>query len=73
MIWNIIVIVSKSLVFELEVVFNEQLIIITTFLLGWIQPYQTLELVLVIIIVPVIMNGFAFWFQDNFLKRKEIP
>ncbi len=44
-----------------------------TFVLGWIQPYETLELILVIIIAPVIMNGFAFWFQDNFLKKKENP
>lgn len=27
----------------------------------------------VIVIVPVIMNGFAFWVQDNFLKKREIP
>lgn len=26
-----------------------------------------------IIIAPVIMNGLAFWFQDNFLKKKETP
>ena len=41
-----------------------------TLLLGWIQPYQTLELILVIIIAPLIMNALAFWFQDNFLKKK---
>jgi hypothetical protein len=56
--------------FELEVLLNEPLISISMFLLGWIQPYETLELILVIIVVPVIMNGFAFWFQDNFLKKK---
>jgi hypothetical protein len=57
--------------FELEVLLSVPLISVSTFLIGWIQPYQTFELVLVIIIVPVIMNGFAFWFQDNFLKKKE--
>lgn len=30
-----------------------------------------MELILVIVIVPVIMNGLAFWIQDNFLKKKE--
>lgn len=70
-IWNMIVILAKSLMFELEILLSEPLISISTFLLGWIQPYQTFELILVIIIVPVIMNGFAFWFQDNFLKKKE--
>jgi AAA15 family ATPase/GTPase len=32
-----------------------------------------LELILVIIVAPVIMNGLAFWFQDNFLKKKLTP
>jgi hypothetical protein len=45
---------------------------IAVFLIGWIQPYQTLELILVIIIVPVIMNGLAFWIQDNFLMKKDL-
>lgn len=57
--------------FELEILLNQPIISIATFLLGWIQPYQTLELILVIIIIPLIMNGFAFWFQDNFLMKKE--
>jgi hypothetical protein len=39
------------------------------FLLGWAQPYETAELVIVIVVVPVIMNGLAFWIQDNFLKK----
>lgn len=73
MLWNMIVIISKSLLFELEVLLNEPLTSITLVLLGWIQPYKTFELILVIIVVPVIMNGFAFWFQDNFLKKKETP
>ena len=45
---------------------------LSVFLIGWIQPYQTLELILVIIIVPVLMNGLAFWIQDNFLMKKDI-
>lgn len=42
---------------------------ISIFLIGWVQPYEWLELILVIVIVPVIMNGLAFWIQDNFLKK----
>lgn len=52
---------------------NQPLIDIATDILWWIQPYKTLELILVIIIVPLIMNGFAFWFQDNFLMKKSTP
>ena len=62
---------SKTLVLGLEILLNAPIIAIASFLLGWIQPYETLELILVIIIIPVIMNGFAFWFQDNFLMKKE--
>lgn len=40
--------------------------------LGWIEKYPILELILVIVIVPVIMNALAFWVQDNFLKKKEV-
>ena len=56
----------------LELLLNSPLNTISEFLLGWVQPYPTLELVVVIIIIPVIMNGLAFWVQDNFLKKDEI-
>lgn len=42
------------------------------FLLGWIQPYPTWELIIVIIIIPVFMNALAFWIQDNFLKKQDV-
>jgi hypothetical protein len=41
--------------------------------LGWVEAYPNVELVLVIVVVPVIMNGFAFWVQDNFLKKRSVP
>lgn len=42
--------------------------------MGWIEHYPVLELVLVIVVVPVVMNGLAFWVQDNFLmKKEEVP
>lgn len=64
---------AKTLLFYIEVLLSGPLIAVATLLLGWIQPYETLELILVIIIAPVIMNGLAFWFQDNFLKKKSGP
>jgi hypothetical protein len=39
--------------------------------MGWIERFPVLELVLVIVVVPVVMNGLAFWVQDNFLMKKE--
>jgi len=69
-IWNAIVVVSKTVLFYFELLLSNPIIDVAVFLIGWIQPYETLELILVIIIVPVIMNGLAFWIQDNFLKKK---
>jgi hypothetical protein len=70
-IWNVIVVISKTLLFEIEILLSGPIIDVAAYLIGWIQPYETLELILVIIIVPVIMNGLAFWIQDNFLKKKD--
>lgn len=45
---------------------------ISEILLGWIEAYPRLELIFVIVVVPVIMNGFAFWVQDSFLKKRDL-
>lgn len=66
-----IVVISKTLLFFTEMLLSGPIIDISVFLIGWIQPYQTLELILVIIVVPVLMNGLAFWIQDNFLMKKD--
>lgn len=39
--------------------------------MGWIENYPVLELFVVLIFVPVVMNALAFWVQDNFLMKKE--
>lgn len=62
--------VCKTILFFIELGLNKPLIAICGFLLGWLQPYPTFELIVVIIIVPTFMNGLAFWMQDNFLKKK---
>jgi Tfp pilus assembly protein PilO len=40
-------------------------------ILGWIEDYPILELLVVMVIVPVIMNGLAYWVQDNFLMKRD--
>ena len=72
LVWNLIVVVSKTLVFLTEIGLSTPIVKISLFLIGWIQPYKVLELILVIIVVPVIMNGLAFWIQDNFLMKKDM-
>ena len=71
-IWNSIVIMSKIILFVLEFFLRRILEGLSQFLLGWIEAYPKLELVFVLIVVPVIMNGFAFWVQDNFLKKRDL-
>jgi len=39
-------------------------------LLGWMDEYPRLELVVVMIVVPAVMNCAQFWLQDTFLKGK---
>ena len=39
-------------------------------LIGWMDAYSKLELVVVMILVPVVMNCVQFWVQDTFLKSK---
>jgi hypothetical protein len=69
LIWLAIVVVSKSIFFGIEFGCEDFLKTVSFELVGWIEAYPVLELVIVIVIVPVIMNGLAFWVQDNFLKK----
>lgn len=62
--------VGKSILFAFEFGIENPLKNFTFALMGWIEDYEILELVVVIVIVPVIMNGLAFWVQDNFLKKQ---
>ena len=41
-VWNIIVVISKTLLFFIEMLLSGPIIDIAVFLIGWIQPYQTL-------------------------------
>ena len=36
-----------------------------------LENYPRVELVLVMFVIPLIMNCFQFWVQDNFLKEKK--
>jgi hypothetical protein len=56
----------------MEYALSGPIITVSDFILSWIDQFETLELILVIIVVPVIMNGLAFWIQDNFLKKQDV-
>lgn len=70
-IWNLIVILSKGMLFVMEYFLRGFLINLSNNLLWWIEAYPRLEVVFVLVVVPVIMNALAFWVQDNFLKKAE--
>lgn len=70
-IWVAIVVVGKSVIFGFEFGLQNPLKNISSFLMGWIEKYPVFELILVMVIVPVCMNGLAFWVQDNFLMKKD--
>ena len=70
-IWISIVIVVKGILFGFEFGLEEPLKNMTFIVIGWIEKYPLLELFVAIVIIPVIMNGLAFWIQDNFLMKKE--
>lgn len=38
--------------------------------IGWMDEYPRVELMVVMIVVPVVMNCVQFWVQDTFLKAK---
>eukprot|EP01017_Pseudomicrothorax_dubius_P038401 TRINITY_DN5748_c0_g1_i1.p1 TRINITY_DN5748_c0_g1~~TRINITY_DN5748_c0_g1_i1.p1 ORF type:complete len:264 (-),score=21.65 TRINITY_DN5748_c0_g1_i1:107-898(-) len=69
-IWNIIVVLSKFVLYFVLVLFAQALIAITNFLFQHLVTLPVIKLIVVMIIVPVIMNSLQFWIQDNFLKHK---
>jgi hypothetical protein len=59
-------------VFYIEYALSKPIITVSDFILSWIEDFETLELILVIILIPVVMNGLAFWIQDNFIKKRQM-
>lgn len=70
-IWVVIVVIGKSLLFAFEYALKNPLKSLSFTLMGWIEQYPVLELLVVIVVVPVGMNGLAFWVQDNFLMKRQ--
>lgn len=50
------------------VIFREPLQFFGDMLLSPVSGYPDLELVLVMIIIPVVLNSLMFWVTDSFLK-----
>lgn len=70
LIWVSVVIIGKGCLFGFEYGLKGPLKRFSFSVMGWIEAYPVLELLVVMILVPVIMNGLAFWIQDNILMKK---
>eukprot|EP01016_Furgasonia_blochmanni_P015860 TRINITY_DN1887_c0_g1_i7.p2 TRINITY_DN1887_c0_g1~~TRINITY_DN1887_c0_g1_i7.p2 ORF type:complete len:257 (-),score=20.39 TRINITY_DN1887_c0_g1_i7:908-1678(-) len=69
--WNIVVLLSKSVLFLIEALLVDPLDTASSFILGGLDSYANIKLVVVVIIVPCIMNSVQFWIQDTFLKKTD--
>lgn len=70
-VWLIIIIISKLFILVFFLITSKELDGILGYLFEPIQRYPNLELILVMIIIPFILNVVQFWIQDNFLKGKK--
>lgn len=68
-VWMLIVIISKVLTYMVLAQMLEPLDRSMSVLFKIFDGHPDLELVVVMIIVPTIMNAATFWITDNFLKK----
>jgi hypothetical protein len=68
-IWNLIVGLTKSILAGFMWIGADYLGALGAKIFRRLDPYPRVELVVVMFIVPLIMNAFQFWVQDNFLKK----
>lgn len=67
--WISVILAVKVVIASMLFCVNEQLETFTYWLFQPLRRYPKVELLLVMIACPCIMNGFQFWIQDSFLKN----
>jgi antibiotic biosynthesis monooxygenase (ABM) superfamily enzyme len=70
-VWMCIVIVAKLMTLYLLLQFIQPLNFIVSHIFSVFHDKPQVELVLVMIIIPTIMNTVQFWVTDTFLKKRE--
>lgn len=63
-----IVVLEKLLLASFVVNFTDQVESVANALLGWLDLYPRIKLVLVMVLSPLVMNVFALWVADSFLQ-----
>lgn len=71
LVWGIIVIIVKVILFYFQLWFAIILETATFIWIGWLNLYPNIKLLAIMVIVPFILNSFQFWIQDNILKSKK--
>mmetsp|Transcript_45165 Transcript_45165/g.82694 ORF Transcript_45165/g.82694 Transcript_45165/m.82694 type:complete len:329 (+) Transcript_45165:6-992(+) len=66
--WEGLVIVQKITLTTMVVHLRSELASIADVLLGWLDDYPRVKLVVVMVAAPLILNVFAFWTADSFLQ-----
>ena len=70
-VWGIIVIIVKVILYLIQLTLADVLEMGTTILIGWLNIYPNLKLVLIMIVVPFFLNSIQFWIQDSMLKANK--
>lgn len=71
LLWLTIVIVGKILTLFLLMAFITQLDAALTFLFQGLKNHPKVELLMVMVIIPTILNSAQFWITDTFLKKQD--
>lgn len=71
LVWLLVVLLSKMTTMGIMVIFEVPFSFIGQLLLLPFEPFPKLELVMIMIILPVIVNSLMFWVTDMFLSAKE--
>lgn len=66
--WGAIVIVAKTILYLFQMLFASVLAQVTIILLGWLNIYPNVKLLLIMVVIPFFFNAIQFWIQDNILK-----
>ena len=71
LVWMLVVWLMKASMIGVMLVLKQPLEAAGGALLGPLEPYPKAELVFVMVVVPVVMNGVMFWVIDSFLQKEK--
>ena len=72
-LWLCICLFTKAVILLMLWLFHMELEFLASLMLSPVTGFPELELLLVVIIIPVILNITMFWITDSFIKRSDKP